>query len=109
MRDETLVELRLKHPIGQHPFVRHVEIRLRFVVRHVDVLRIGWTAERELVVEAVHPAVGSRKLSRSVARCKHGLRGVIYFVLFRKRYRLQLDRVPLRILAAETVSACGYP
>src|SRR5581483_5413709 len=40
MRYETLVQMRLMHVVGQHPFVCHVEVRLRIGMREVDVLGV---------------------------------------------------------------------
>ena len=40
MRDETLVELGLEHPVADDPLVCHVEVGLRLVVGHVDVCGI---------------------------------------------------------------------
>ena len=72
VRHEALVEMRLEHRVGEHAFVRHVEVRLRFLVRHVHVLRVLRTAGRTLQVEPVHTALRSRQsASPTIARRDH--------------------------------------
>ena len=68
VRDEAFIELRLEHPIGHDPLMRHIEVRFRVLVRNVDVLRIGRPPIRELAIEAVHPAIGAGKFAGSRRR-----------------------------------------
>ena len=95
MAHETLVQVRLKHPVAEHPFVRHIEVRLRVALRHVNVFGI-FDAARTLVVlffvEAIHSAVGPSQRTGAVASGEHRLRRVIDHVLVRERYGQQLNR-----------------
>ena len=81
MRDEAFVEVRRKRPIGEHPLVRHREIRLRLGVRNVNVLAEEGRPSTRLLVEAVHPALRARKLSCSVAVLEHRIRRMVDLVL----------------------------
>ncbi len=72
-------------------------------MRNVDVHRVfdAWrTAAKQLVVEAVHPAMRPRQLPGPVACGEHRCGRVIDDVLVRKRRGLKHDGVTLRILAA---------
>src|SRR5690242_21828177 len=87
--------------------MRHVEIRLRLLVRHVDVFRIIGAAPRHLLIEAVIAAVGSRKTSGSVARSEEGLCGVVDDVPRTKAYGLELDGFAFGILALRNGVGAG--
>ena len=112
MGGEAFVELRLEHPVGQNPLVRHVEIRLGVCVRHVDVHRVPDTfgaAGVQLSVETVHPALRPGQRSGSVTIREHRPCRMVEHVLVRERHRPQPDRSALSIAAARHGVGAGIP
>ena len=112
MRDETLVELRLKHFVGEHPLVRHVEVWLRLAMRNVNVLRmlqVPRIVPTRFVVEAVHAAFRSWKRAGSATRREHRLGGVIDDVISAEARRHQLDRLAVRVLTLRNGVGAGIP
>ena len=103
MRDETLVELRCKHPIGQDEFVRHIPVRFTLCVGHIGIGATVRVSVNFFVVETVHPALRAGKLPRSVASEEHTECGVIHLECRFQGNGLQSDLAAGRISPA----ACG--